>query len=107
MEYFGYRIEPFKMKAERETGIIHEDGFVELNRAKENKNRFLFFCRKILYARDAWLDSLDEATETQTKIKRPAQREIEDDGDEKEETLDTKEKFHLVKELFDLLYPGS
>lgn len=34
-EYFGYKIEPFSMKDDREVGKIHEDGFVEIRRTKE------------------------------------------------------------------------
>jgi len=39
MEYFGYRVEPFNMKADRESGVIHEDGFVEIKKGKERKDR--------------------------------------------------------------------
>ena len=37
MEYFGYQIEPFHMKDDRETGKIHRDGFVELSKDKQKE----------------------------------------------------------------------
>ena len=40
MEYFGNRIEPFHMKDDRETGTIHEDGFVEISKTKERQTRY-------------------------------------------------------------------
>jgi hypothetical protein len=48
MEYFGNRIEPFHMKDDRETGTIHEDGFVEISKTKERQTRYLFFPRLML-----------------------------------------------------------
>ena len=43
MEYFGNRIEPFHMKDDRETGTIHEDGFVEISKTKERQTRYYYF----------------------------------------------------------------
>ena len=105
MEYFGYKVEPFSMKADRETGVIHEDGFVEVDRKKERENRHgvILFIQKLILNRDPWLDSLEEVEDPRAKVKRVAKEESSDD----ETPLDPKERFHLTKELFDLLQPGN
>jgi len=99
MEYFGNRIEPFHMKDDRETGTIHEDGFVEISKTKERQTR------------DAWLDSIDEIEDPKSKLaKRPAKDDLEDDDDDfdaKSDQLEPKEKYHLTKELYNLLHPGE
>ena len=97
MEYFGNCIEPFHMKDDRQTGTIHEDGYVEISKIKERATR------------DAWLDSLDEAEDSRTKFaKRLAKDDLEygSDGEEMK-PLDVQEKYHLTKELYDLLIPGE
>jgi len=85
------------MKDDRETGTIHEDGYVEISKTKERATR------------DAWLDSLDEVEDPRTKLaKRPAKDDLEyGSDDEKIKPLDAKEKYHLTKELYNLLTPGE
>ena len=39
VDYFGYVIEPFNMKNEREIGVITEDGFFDLNVKRERETR--------------------------------------------------------------------
>ena len=58
--------------------------------------------------RDAWLDSIDEVEDPRTKLaKRPAKDDLEYGSDEEIKPLEPKEKYHLTKELYNLLTPGN
>lgn len=93
MEYFGYVIEPFNMKEDRETGKIHEDGYVEISKKKERD------------LRDPWLESLEEVEDPRYKAKRIMTNPNPFDGEA--EPLGPREMFHLRKELYDILLPGE
>lgn len=104
MEYFGYAIEPFNMKEDRETGKIHEDGYVEISKKKERdlRQEVNHILQKLILFRDPWLESLEEVEDPRYKAKRIMANPIEDEV----EPLNPREMFHLRKELYDALQPG-
>jgi len=90
VEYFGYFIEPFSMKEDREAGVIHENGFVEIKKYKDIK--------------DAWLDSLEETKDPRAKVKNST---IEKRDNKDDKRLSEKDKLLLIEELYELLQPGE
>lgn len=106
MEYFGYVIEPFNMKEDRETGKIHEDGYVEINKKKERDLRHAVnrIIQKLILFRDPWLESLEEVEDPRFKAKRIMTNPSA--FDDEVPPLGPREMFHLRKELYDMLLPG-